>query len=52
MPTAAENETLLLKRPTVSAEHLTFLYPGDIRIAGRGGMPRILRYGPTVSGKR
>lgn len=30
-------ETLLLKQPTVSAEHVAFLYAGDIWIAGRDG---------------
>ncbi|MBP6804347.1 MAG: PD40 domain-containing protein, partial [Chloroflexi bacterium] len=30
-------ETLLLKQPTVSADHIAFLYASDIWIAGRDG---------------
>jgi tricorn protease len=42
-PTHQQPETLLLKQPAVSAEHVAFLYAGDIWIAGRdGGNPRRL----------
>jgi tricorn protease len=37
MPVTKGSETLLLKQPTVSAEHVAFLYAGDIWIAGRDG---------------
>ncbi len=33
----AQTETLLLKQPTISAEHLAFLYAGDLWVAGRDG---------------
>ena len=37
MSTTGKPETLLLKQPTVSAEHVAFLYAGDIWIATRDG---------------
>ncbi|MBN1580405.1 MAG: PD40 domain-containing protein [Anaerolineae bacterium] len=43
MSVTEQSETLLLKQPTVSAEHVAFLYAGDIWIADRdGGTPRRL----------
>jgi tricorn protease len=43
MPVTDQPETLLLRQPTVSADHVAFLYAGDIWIAGRdGGEPRRL----------
>jgi tricorn protease len=42
-PTQATNETLLLKQPTISANHIAFVYAGDIWIAGLDGQhPRRL----------
>jgi len=35
MPKTKQRETLLLKQPTVSAEHVVFLYAGDIWLAER-----------------
>lgn len=37
MPTSAEKKTLLLKQPTLSTDQVSFLYAGDIWIAGRDG---------------
>lgn len=37
MSTSLPAETLLLKQPTVSAEHVAFVYAGDIWIAARDG---------------
>ena len=40
---SGSNETLLLKQPTLSANHIAFLYAGDIWIANRdGSYPRRL----------
>lgn len=36
-PASGGAETLLLKQPTVSRDHVAFLYAGDIWIAGRDG---------------
>ena len=33
----AQTETLLLKQPTISAEHVAFLYAGELWVAGRDG---------------
>ena len=42
-------ETLLLRTPTVSANHLAFVYGGDIWIAGKDGSnPRRLTVNPAV----
>jgi tricorn protease len=37
MPNNGKPDTLLLRQPTVSAEHVAFLYAGDLWIADRGG---------------
>ncbi|MFN2155239.1 MAG: PDZ domain-containing protein [Anaerolineae bacterium] len=37
MPSVDQPETLLLRQPTVSAQHVVFLYASDLWIAGRGG---------------
>ena len=43
MPVTDQPGTLLLRQPTVSADHVAFLYAGDIWTAGRdGGNPRRL----------
>ena len=34
---AGEDETLLLRQPTISADHVAFVYAGDIWIADRDG---------------
>jgi len=46
---AQENETLWLKMPAVSAEHLAFVYAGDIWVADRNGAnPRRLTTHPAA----
>ena len=49
-PAAAEqDETLLLRQPTISDEHVAFVYAGDIWIANRdGGLARRLTVNPGV----
>lgn len=37
LPADGQNETLLLRQPTVSADHVVFVYAGDIWIANRHG---------------
>ena len=36
-PAAAQSETLLLRSPDLSAQHLTFTYAGDVWVANRDG---------------
>lgn len=46
---AQQGETLLLRNPSVSAQHLAFVYGGDIWIAGRDGSnPRRMTVNPAV----
>ena len=48
-PAAAQEETLLLQNPTVSADHVVFVYAGDLWIVGReGGDARRLTSNPGV----
>lgn len=65
MPPSDQRETLLLKQPTVSTEHVAFLYAGDVWLVdrsavtngamGRGAAPRRLtaeagaKYNPIFS---
>jgi tricorn protease len=43
MPAAPVNETLLLRHPALSAQHLAFVYAGDLWLAGAdGSSPRRL----------
>ena len=45
---ASGQQTLLLRQPDVSAEHLVFVYAGDLWIAGRdGSSPRRLTSSPV-----
>ncbi|PYF75883.1 S41 family peptidase [Pedobacter nutrimenti] len=45
----AQQETLLLRSPSVSANHLAFVYGGDIWISGKDGSnPRRLTVNPAV----
>ncbi|MGB5244903.1 MAG: hypothetical protein WBN34_00005, partial [Woeseia sp.] len=47
-PTAFADQTLLLRQPALSAEHLAFVYAGDIWVADRNGaMPRRLTSHPA-----
>ena len=44
----AENQTLLLRQPDLSADHVAFVYAGDIWVADRdGGHPRRLTADPA-----
>jgi tricorn protease len=44
-----QEETLLLRQPTVSAGHVAFVYAGDIWVADRdGGSPRRLTVNPGI----
>ncbi|NQX42022.1 tricorn protease [Pedobacter steynii] len=46
---AAQQETLLIRSPAVSANHLAFVYGGDIWISGKDGSnPRRLTVNPAV----
>jgi len=46
---AQTNETLLVRTPTVSANHVAFVYGGDIWVSGRDGSnPRRLTINPAV----
>jgi tricorn protease len=46
---AGQEETLLLRQPTVSADHVAFVYAGDIWIANRdGSSARRLTVNPSV----
>ncbi|MBM3334062.1 PD40 domain-containing protein, partial [Candidatus Sumerlaeota bacterium] len=49
VPAHAQKETLLLRQPTISAEHVAFVYAGDIWVADRnGGAARRLTVNPGI----
>jgi len=48
-PSAAADQTLLLRQPDISADHLAFVYAGDIWVANRdGSAPRRLTSNPAT----